>query len=605
MKKAYSYIRYSSPQQAKGDSYRRQYAKTKKYCTENGYELDKKLSVYKELGVSGVDGDQENLRLFISDCESGKVEKGSLLVVENLDRLSRKAINKAMSQFLNLLDYVDIYSTQDKTLYSSNDEVAPNIQLMNIITSLLIMSRAHEESATKKIRLKESWDNKRNEIHKQKISSSYPHWLILSEDWKSFSLKEKESQSIRKIFELCIGGMGYSQIIRFLNGDLIKYPTPSNRSKLWVRSTVTLLLSDRRVLGEMQLYTGAYRKREKYGKPIKDYYPQVIDKKLFLKAQLSLESRSIGAGKTGKYSFSNIFRGFLLCVHCESKMEYVDKGNTKKRSQKYLTCTNSKRGGSCTHTRHYRYEELEKIFLHLATENGFMPKPVEPNNLNLQLKDIKGKNKIANDKLELLLDKDFTISAILKKVEELNNDIKLYERDIKDLERRLLSLESDYEYDQLYHDVVTEKDDITKFNNRAKFNSYISKDIVKAYLFENYCPMIIFEMKDGITHSIIVDKKYNFGGCSLPNGKDTYKRINGEESQVDEMIWNIQKQFYELIDSTKNIGNIDNNLDDIYNRINKTISKIIIEQDVKLFDQFIQLIQDADEIINTHKTELF
>ncbi|TKE91828.1 recombinase family protein, partial [Vibrio kanaloae] len=96
MKKAYSYIRYSSPQQASGDSYRRQLAATQAYCDANGYELDTELSIYKELGVSGFKGDQEHLKQFINDCETGKVKKGSLLVVENLDRLSRQAINVAM-----------------------------------------------------------------------------------------------------------------------------------------------------------------------------------------------------------------------------------------------------------------------------------------------------------------------------------------------------------------------------------------------------------------------------------------------------------------------------------------------------------------------------
>ena len=35
--RAYSYIRYSSPQQAKGDSFRRQFAQTQKFCEENAY----------------------------------------------------------------------------------------------------------------------------------------------------------------------------------------------------------------------------------------------------------------------------------------------------------------------------------------------------------------------------------------------------------------------------------------------------------------------------------------------------------------------------------------------------------------------------------------
>nr|WP_218588243.1 recombinase family protein [Moritella viscosa]SHO12281.1 Putative uncharacterized protein [Moritella viscosa] len=359
--KAYSYIRYSSPQQAKGDSFRRQFAQTQKFCKESGYELDTDLNVYKELGKSAFKGEQENLKRFIEDCESGKVEKGSLLIVENLDRLSRATINKAMRQFLHLLDFVNIYTLQDKKFYSSNNEIDNDSQVLDIITSLLIMSRAHEESATKRKRLKDAWEHKRQEINGKKFATSYPHWLILSDDWESFTLKEDAVRAINKIYELCIAGNGYNQILRYLNDKLDLYPTPSKRSKggLWVRSTIQLLLSDRRLIGEMQMYTGAYKERKPYGNPITDYYPDIIGEKTFLKAQMAMQSRNIGKGKTGVYRFSNIFRGFLQCSVCGNTMEYVDKGNTKKRSQKYLTCTSAKRGGECNHSRHYRYEELE------------------------------------------------------------------------------------------------------------------------------------------------------------------------------------------------------------------------------------------------------
>lgn len=37
--KAYSYIRFSSPEQAKGDSYRRQREAALAYCQEQGLEL--------------------------------------------------------------------------------------------------------------------------------------------------------------------------------------------------------------------------------------------------------------------------------------------------------------------------------------------------------------------------------------------------------------------------------------------------------------------------------------------------------------------------------------------------------------------------------------
>ncbi|MBA6233976.1 MULTISPECIES: recombinase family protein [unclassified Colwellia] len=529
--KAYSYIRYSSPQQAKGDSFRRQFAQTQKFCEENGYELDTDLNVYKELGKSAFKGEQENLKRFIEDCESGKVEKGSLLIVENLDRLSRATINKAMRQFLHLLDFVNIYTLQDKKYYSSNNEIDNDSQVLDIITSLLIMSRAHEESATKRKRLSDTWEEKRQKIKDKKFATSYPHWLILSDDWESFTLKEDAVRAIKKIYDLCINGKGYNQILRFLNDKIDQYPTPSNRSKsgLWVRSTVQLLLSDRRLIGEMQMYTGAYKERKPYGKVIIDYYPVIIDKKTFLKAQSAMQSRNIGKGKTGKYRFSNIFRGFLLCSICGNSMEYVDKGNTKKRSQKYLTCTSAKRGGECSHSRHYRYEELELLLLHLVTENGFIPKPAEPSNLHLQLQNLKEKQAIASKKLNALLEQDFTAPAIMRKVEELNNEVSHYDSEVKAIDKKLNSQVIDYKYDQLVYDLITEPNEEIKFNNRVNFNSNFSSKVKNAYVQNDLnCLLVEFVMDNDEKHRIILDQKYNFGGCSLSDGDSVYKRLNGE-----------------------------------------------------------------------------
>ncbi|MCX9567602.1 MULTISPECIES: recombinase family protein [Vibrio] len=609
--KAYSYIRYSSPQQAKGDSFRRQFAKTQEYCEKNGYDLDTELNVYTELGKSAFKGEeQENLKRFIEDCKSGIVEKGSLLIVENLDRLSRDTINKAMRQFLHLLDYVNIYTLQDEKFYTSNEDVDNDSQVFDIITSLLIMSRAHEESQTKRKRLRESWEAKRQQINKKKFATSYPHWLNLSDDWESFTLKSDAVRSIKKIFELCISGNGYNQILRYLNDRLDLYPTPSKRSKsgLWVRSTIQLLLSDRRLIGEMQMYKGAYKNRKPYGDPIPDYYPQVIDEKTFLKAQIAMKERNIGAGKTGTYRFSNIFRGFLHCTECGNVMEFVDKGNTKKRSQKYLTCTNAKRGGECTSNKHFRYDELESMLLYLISENGFLPKPAEPNDLKLQLQKITQQHDDADKKLNILLEQDFSAPAIMKKMEQLNHDVALYKQQIKDLELKIKSTSTtNYDYDQLVHDIQQEPDEDVKFSNRAKLNGFLQENITNAIIYENHCPIVVFTMKDNTAHSLIMDKKYNFGGCTLPNNQDSFKRINGEgHEQIDKGIWMMQQHFLDLLITTKGISFTDkeqDQLEHLLNEMNNTLSSIIISSKPEKFDDLISLTEKAYLLIE--KKSLF
>ncbi|MCC3786833.1 recombinase family protein [Vibrio parahaemolyticus] len=591
MKKAYSYIRYSSPQQASGDSYRRQLAATQAYCDANGYELDTELSIYKELGVSGFKGDQEHLKQFINDCETGKVKKGSLLVVENLDRLSRQAINVAMRQFLSLLEYVDIYTLQDKKHYSNNDGRDSENQLLDIMTSLIIMSRAHEESLTKQKRLKESWANQRKNAHKVKMSGCYPHWLVRSDDKTEFFVKEDRAQIIKDMLDMCINGLGATQIVRSLNQNIERYPPPSQKKDFWVRSTVKRLLSDRRLLGEHQLYKGHHAKREPVGEPIKGYFPQIVDEKTFANVQISLKSRKIGAGKVKADSFSNIFRGFLRCGHCDSPVEYVNKA-AKQASTLYLTCSNAKRGGDCNHSKHYRYLPLEHMLIHLSTANGFLPKPEKPSDLEQQLEIIKEKKEQANKKLSVLLEKNFTAPIILEKIEELTNDVEQYSYQIAEIEDKLLSIKPNYTYEDLYHDAVLEIDLLKKFSNRSMFNNYLRKKIDSAYLYSiGLFPCIAFKMNNKSVHVLVLDERYNFGGCSLPNEKDKLIRLNGEGIEaIDEMIW---KMFGNAIDFINGIDEENEDLNKIIRKISLLMSKFIMDNKNQ------ELISEFNSLLNT------
>ena len=53
--KAYSYVRFSTPEQAEGDSFRRQTEQARAYAQRHGLDLDQTLT-YQDLGRSGFDG---------------------------------------------------------------------------------------------------------------------------------------------------------------------------------------------------------------------------------------------------------------------------------------------------------------------------------------------------------------------------------------------------------------------------------------------------------------------------------------------------------------------------------------------------------------------
>jgi len=96
--KAYSYLRFSTPEQMKGDSFRRQSQLAQEYAERRGLVLDEKLT-FEDLGVSayrGLNRDEGGLGSFLEAVKAGMVEEGSFLLVESLDRISRDKTRRAL-----------------------------------------------------------------------------------------------------------------------------------------------------------------------------------------------------------------------------------------------------------------------------------------------------------------------------------------------------------------------------------------------------------------------------------------------------------------------------------------------------------------------------
>ena len=120
MKNAISYLRFSSPKQASNDSYRRQIDATEKFCREHGLSLSNRL---EDLGVSAWTGknlgDDAALGGFLRLVEAGQIPRKTVLIVENLDRLSRGKILDAMNLFTSIIrNGIEIVTTMDGKWYS-------------------------------------------------------------------------------------------------------------------------------------------------------------------------------------------------------------------------------------------------------------------------------------------------------------------------------------------------------------------------------------------------------------------------------------------------------------------------------------------------------
>lgn len=374
--KAYSYIRFSTLEQAKGDSLRRQIEKSIAYAKKHDLILDESLNL-QDLGLSAFSGTHRTkgaLGEFLELIDKGQIAKGSVLIVENLDRLSREKVLDALNQFTSIIKAgISIVTLQDGIKYT-NESINQN--WAQLIISITYMARAHDESKTKSIRLKAAWDEKRRKVYSfdKKLTSQVPAWI------KATKVKEKieltliadRRRAIELIFRKKLEGKGGERIAKELNLEKNCWkPLKSKRNKTggWRASYIKKILRNRSVIGEFQLYKISNQKREPINEPIKDYYPRAIPDELFyqVQSQIKLNSemgskKGFGGGKTGKGY--NLFTHIIKCGLCGSPVHYIDKGNSSKGG-KYLHCDSSRRktdlGKRCI-AKPIRYNEFKNAF---------------------------------------------------------------------------------------------------------------------------------------------------------------------------------------------------------------------------------------------------
>jgi hypothetical protein len=95
--RAFSYMRFSTLEQGKGDSLNRQTMMAREWADKHGVPLDAELNL-TDKGVSayrGANAETGALGAFLDTVKAGAIPRGSWLLVESLDRISRQVVRKA------------------------------------------------------------------------------------------------------------------------------------------------------------------------------------------------------------------------------------------------------------------------------------------------------------------------------------------------------------------------------------------------------------------------------------------------------------------------------------------------------------------------------
>ena len=305
--KVYSYLRFSDAKQAAGASSERQRAYAQEWAKQNGLRLDESLSMRDE-GLSAFHQKHVKrgaLGAFLKAIEDEKVPIGSVLVVEGLDRLSRAEPMVAQGQLAQIITAgITVVTAGDNKQYSRESLKA---NPMDLVYSLLVMIRAHEESATKSKRVRDAI----RRMCRGWMEGTYrglirygqtPGWLrVQNGKWE---LIPERAEAYRYAVERFRSGAGLGPIVQELQERGLQLGTVEVRSGQMLR-----LLSHPALKGEKHLDLDG----ETF--VLEDYYPAAITKAEWDELQVLLGQRS---RKQVRRSIPAILTGsgVTICGYC-------------------------------------------------------------------------------------------------------------------------------------------------------------------------------------------------------------------------------------------------------------------------------------------------
>jgi DNA invertase Pin-like site-specific DNA recombinase len=503
---AYSYVRFSSARQELGDSLRRQVELAQNYCDRHGLTLHPVS--YRDLGVSAFKRqniERGALAAFIEAVRLGKVAKGSFLVIEQFDRLSRDDTDRALALLLNLVHSgIRVVTLVDERVW---DETTTK-ETTNLILAIVYMSRANNESAAKAKRLSEAWGEKKRKAAQGEgsriVTSECPRWLTANDTKTGFIPLPDRVESIKKVFQHRIGGFGISSIVTRANKE--KWPVPGKPSvrrpgealedfnkraaagMTWHTSTVGRLLRNRALLGEYQPYVVDPKgdgKRIESGKPIPNYYPPVIDEQTFLQAQAKALRSGRFPGRRDA-SLKNWLQGLLRCP-CGQSFVRKNKDSLAQPGYARYYCLGRNRG--VTKCPGANAKELEDAVI--AVVASAAPEHFQGNQRLDELKGLMDVQEVersavqgARDRyLEAIGSTKAPLGSLIARLEEAERDLAAVEDRLGKTRAEMADLANNYE--DVFENIVRAVKDVDSLDARAALREELSRVIDKVVVRQN------------------------------------------------------------------------------------------------------------------------
>ena len=322
------------------------------YARANGFH---NTMFFVDDGISGTTFDRPDFQRMQRMIENGEI---GVVIVKDLSRFGRNYLD--VGEYLEIkyptlgVHFIAIQENVD-TLKNTGTEMMPFNNIFN---------EWYAAQTSKKIRA--VWKSKAEKG--ERISQTVPHGYKKSEDNpKQWIIDEPAAKVVRYIFQLCIEGLGPTQIAHRLEDERILCPTayamangrktpnplPKRGEYAWDGATVKHILANRQYTGctvNFKTTLVSYKVHKTVHNPEEEWQiipntqEAIIDEDTFNRVQALREGRRRNTA-TGRES---LFSGLLYCADCKSKL-YFCAAKSIKPHQEFHRCSAYKESrGTCS-----------------------------------------------------------------------------------------------------------------------------------------------------------------------------------------------------------------------------------------------------------------
>ena len=200
------------------------------------------------------------------------------------------------------------------------------------------------------------------------------------EDKNRWIVDKQAAEVVQRIFQLCISGLGPTQIAKKLKADGVLTPSEYQRSigvncptKLpeyphkWCSHTVAEILDRQEYVGDtvnFRTYRQSFKLKKQLDRPQEEWkvfpntHPAIIDRETFALVQ-TLRQHRRRPTRTGAVS---MFSGLLYCADCGNKLGYSATNNYK-REQAYFFCSGYRKNTDLCSAHYIRERVVEQLVL--------------------------------------------------------------------------------------------------------------------------------------------------------------------------------------------------------------------------------------------------